>query len=546
MDGGEAVVRTLVAQGLDTVFTVPGESFLYVLEALRHRRDRIRLITTRHESGAAFAAEAYGKLTGRPAAVIVSRGPGATNASIGLHTASQDSTPMVLLIGDVRRRSKGREAFQEIDHHRMFGAIAKAVVEPVSPEAIPDVLARAVAASVAGRPGPVVVVLPRDLTEAAAGEPEIPPAIPRPAIAPDPAALGRAAEAIETCRRPLIIAGEMVAIEDASASLGRFAEACGAPVMAAYRRQDVLANDHPAYGGHLEINRVDFQREAFDAADLIVVAGSRLDGITSEEERLIRPEQTSIQIYPDGAVLRRSGADHAIEADVGPSLTELAAALGRPPPDRLAWRDGVHRSYRAFSEAGNRTAVGSVDMARVVGQLAELIPADATILTDGGSFARWVHRYYRFTRPHTQAGPMSGAMGYAVPGALGAALARPEAPAVAFVGDGGFMMTGQELVTAVEQKLAIKVIVCDNRAHGSILLGQQHSFGSEADYGTLLTSPDFAAVARAYGVPAWRVDRTEDFASCWQEAFAHDGPAVVHLLTDRRDIAPYGAGKDAV
>ena len=544
--GGDALVETLCAHGVDTAFTVSGESFLYVLDAMRRRPDRIRLLATRHEGGAAFAAEAFGKIAGRPAAVLVSRGPGASNAAIGVHTARQDCTPMLLFIGQVRTRSRGREAFQEIDHRRMFASLAKAVLEPRDAASIADVTAEAVALSMAGRPGPVVVALPRDLTEARLEQLAAPDRRLRPGRMPDPAAMAKAAEMIGKARRPLIVAGELVAQQAASAALAAFAEATGAPVMAAYRRQDVMDNRHPAYAGHLEINRMPFQREAFAAADLIVAVGSRLDGITTEDGTLIRPDQESIQIYPDAAVLARSGCTLPIFGDVAPTLAELTSPTPPTSADRVALRDELHAAFLDFSSPDSFSASGAVDLAKALADLQSVQPADTVIVTDGGSFARWVHRFYRFTAPHSQAGPMSGAMGYAVPGAIGATLARPGATAVAFVGDGGFMMSGQEMVTAVEHGLPIKVIVCDNGAHGSILAGQIGAFGVDADYGTVLASPDFAAVARAYGAAAWRIERTDEFLPALREALEYDGPALLHLITDRRDIAPFGAGKDAV
>ncbi len=546
MNGGESLVETLIEHGVDTVFTVSGESFLTVLEAMRRRQNSIRLVTSRQEGGAAFAAEAFGKLTGRPAAVFVSRGPGAANASIGVHTAKQDSTPLLLFMGHVRRESRGRESFQEIDPHSTFASLAKAVLEPESADEVASLTARAIELASSGRPGPVVIALPRDVTEAEveaalAFEPAAPPP-----AAPEAGAIERAAGLIRDARHPLILAGEAVVFEDCAADLVAFAEASGAPVMTVYRRQDVFPNDHPAYAGHMEINRVPYQREALEVADVVVAAGSRLDGITVEDYTLFRDEQTLVHLYPDSEVLSRYGSEVGIEAPVGRTMQALVEALTDPPEDRLAWRETLHQAYLAHSDPDRTPSRGRVDLARVVAEVARAVSKEAVILTDGGSFARWVHRYYRFTQPHTQAGPISGAMGYGVPGGIGARLARPNHPVIVFVGDGGFMMTGQELVTAVEQGIAIKVIVCDNSAHGSILMGQSQRFGEDAVFATRLASPDFAAVARAYGLAAWRVEETEAFRPAFAEALAHEGPALVHLLTDERDIVPFGVGREAV
>lgn len=546
MNGGDAVVETLIAQGVDTVFTVSGESFLPVLEAMRRQRNAIRLVTTRHEGGAAFAAEAFGKLSGRPAAVFVSRGPGATNAAIGVHTAMQDSTPLLLFVGHVRQRSRGREAFQEIDQHAMFGPVAKAVLEAETAESLAATTAEAVRLSLAGRPGPVVVVLPRDVTESPVNATNIPQATVRETVTAGAEALQAAARLIGEAKRPLAIAGEMIAFERAQDALAAFAEKSGLPVMTAYRRQDCLPNSHPAYAGHLEINRVAFQQAELDGADLIVAVGSRLDGITSEDYSLPRPGQSLVQIHPDETVLARCDAEAPVRSDSAPALAALAAMLQPAGEDRLARQAALHDEYLRLATPGSAPVQGAVDLSRVTAMVQRLAGPDAVIITDGGSFARWVHRFCRFEQPATQAGPMSGAMGYAVPGALGARLAQPDAPVIAFVGDGGFMMTGQELVTAVEQNLKLIVVVCDNSAHGSILSGQQRAYGDEAAYGTLLTSPDFAAVARGYGVPAWTVEDTAGFEAAFAAALAAPGPSLLHLKTDQRDIAPFESSKDAV
>ncbi len=546
MNGGQVVVDVLMAHGVDVAFTVPGESFLNIIEALRQQRSTVRLISTRHEGGAAFAAEAFGRLTARPAAVFVSRGPGASNAAIGIHTAMQGSTPLLLFVGHVRRRSKGREAFQEIEPQRMFASLAKAVLEPARAEEIAAITARACALATAGRPGPVVVVLPRDLTESAVDAADVQGCAARLSVDADPENLARASAMLAQARHPLIVAGEMVSFEHAHAALIAFAEASGAPVMSAYRQLDVFPNMHPAYAGHLEINRAPFQREAFARCDLVIAVGTRLDGITTEDYTWLEPKQSLIHIYPHAASVARSNADVGLVADTGATLGALMKDLPPVTGERLHWCAALHRAYLEFSSPDHVPVHGAVNMAAVAAGLRHVLPDPAVILTDGGSFARWVHRYYRFSEPRSYAGPVSGAMGYAVPGAMGAALARPQVPVVAFVGDGSFMMTGQELMTAVEARLPIKLIVCDNQAQGSILLAQWEQFGKDKDYATRITSPDFVLLARAYGAEASRVIRTEDFAAQFEQMLAYDGPSLLHLITDQRDIAPYAAGKDAV
>ena len=539
MDGGQALVRTLIEHGVDTAFSVPGESYLPILRAIQNAGNAIKLITPRHESGVTFAAEAYGKLTGRPAAGLVSRGPGATNASIGVHTAAQDSTPLLLFVGHVPTTSKGREAFQEIDYHQMFGKVAKAVLEPESSAQIPEIVARAITLTTAGRPGPVVVVMPKDITEGDAGDAQPPAPRPRARAGMAPDDVIQAAALINSAGRPLVIAGEMVSIDDATPALIAFAEASGAAVSAAYRRQDAFPNEHAAYIGHLEINRVAFQEKAFAEADLIIAVGCRMDGISTQEFAIPRADQKFIHIFPDREVLARYSSDVASPADVVPALQALTDAVARPTSSRLEWRDGLHAAFDAFARPGSIHIHGQVDLAACVAEMQSQVPDDAVILCDSGTFARWVHRYYRFNAPHTQAGPMSGAMGYAVPGAVGAALAKPHAPAVAFVGDGGFLMSGQELVTAVQHGLKLICVLCDNGAWGSIMVSQQRRYGEEGVHGTRLQSPDFAKVAEGYGLKSFRVERTADFGPAIAAALATDGPALLHLLLDDRDVSPF-------
>ncbi|MEM8973748.1 MAG: thiamine pyrophosphate-binding protein, partial [Pseudomonadota bacterium] len=404
MDGGSALVQTLIEHGIDTAFSVPGESYLPILHAIQNASNRIKLITPRHESGVTFAAEAFGKLTGRPAAGFVSRGPGATNASIGVHTAAQDSTPLLLFVGHVPTSTKGREAFQEVDYHQMFGKIAKAVLEPESSEDVADVTARAIDISTAGRPGPVIVVMPKDITEGDAGAPTIPSPPRRARTVPDRASVAEAATLIDKAKRPLIVAGELISIEDCSSDLIAFAEASGAAVATAYRRQDTFPNNHGAYVGHLEINRVAFQRRLWEEADLVIAAGARLDGISSQEFGFIGPEQMLLHIFPDVRSLANMNCELAIAADVGPTLSALTDAIAPASSERMAWRDSFHAEYDRFAQPGSLEIFGPVDLSAIVVEMQEQVRDDAIILTDSGTFARWVHRFYRFTHPHTQAG----------------------------------------------------------------------------------------------------------------------------------------------
>ena len=540
MTGGDALVATLIEHGVTQAFTVPGESFLAVLEGLRRSRNRIRLVNTRHEAAAAFSAEAYGKVAGRPAAVFVSRGPGASNASIGVHTAMENSTPLLLFVGDVPRRVQDREAFQGIDYRRFFGAVAKAVIQPFGPEDVAEATARAWRTAMTGRPGPVVVVLPEDVTEGEGDD----AVIPRPPAmvvgAPDPSSVRAAAAAIAAARQPVIVVGEMVAFHHAHAALVRFAERSGAPVLAAFRRQDCFPNDHWSYCGHLGLTREKFIRGLWQTADVVVSAGSRLDDMTTEEFTFVRPDQTVVMLHPDPTASATAGASIGIVSDVGAALDAIVAALPEPPAARLAETRRVHGLEAAHAGFDRPPSIGAVDMVRVVQAVAEAVPPETMIAIDAGTFASWVYRHYPWRRPFTQVAAEVGAMGVGVPGAIGAALANPSAPIVCFVGDGCFMMTGQELATAVEQHIPVKVVLCDNAAYASILIHQHRRYGADAYHGVTIKSPDFAAVARGYGLPAWTVTATADFAPAFREALAHDGPALIHLITDIRDGSASG------
>jgi acetolactate synthase I/II/III large subunit len=543
MNGGEALVQTLLAHGVSVCFGVPGESYLRVIEALRQEAGRIRFVVNRHESGSTYAAEAWGKLTRNPGIAFVTRGPGATNGAIGIHTAAQDSTPLVLFIGQVPSERLGAESFQEIDYTRMFGAIAKAVIEPMAPGEVAGATARALALAIAGRPGPVVVVLSEDVTQGEVGEATIPERSPRAVLAPEADAISRAAAMIDAAERPLIISGELVSQNAAHGELAALAENSGAALTAAWRRQDTVSIDNPAYVGHLGLGRAAFQRELIEQADLVIAAGCRLDDITSEDGALLAMGKALIQIHPDEAVLARSRATLAIAADAKPALDDLARSVAAPNNVRLAWRAGARAAFEEFRTVGADPRVkphGALDMAHVVETVTSRIEGPHVIVTDAGNFSGWSQRYFPYREAWSQAAPISGAMGYAVPGALGAALALPEAEVIGFVGDGGFLMTGQELLTMANLGLRVRLLVCDNAAFGTILAHQRKAFGAGHDYGVALQNPDFVKLAEAYGAAGFNVERTEDFAAAYDAARAVDGPALIRLALDVRDISALG------
>lgn len=538
MNGGDVLVATLLSRGVDTVFFVPGGTYTTVLKALSQVQNKIRSVPTRIEQAATFAADAYATIARKPACAIVSRAPGATNASIGIHTAKQASHPALLVIANIPKAQKGREAFQEIDYLQMYGPIAKAVFDVHSFKEIASVTARALDLTVSGRPGPVVVSISKDLLDGETGEPPIPRAFPRASAGPETHAVARAAKLIDAAKRPLIVAGEMATFERASDELAVFAEATGAGVLAAYRQQDVFPNDHPAYFGHLALNRLPFQEEAIAEADLIIAVGSRLDSVTTAEYAMVRDTQKLIMIYPDSSVFTQWPVDVGLAADVVPTLKALMATVKGPSADRLAWRDAVHAKDVKFAQPGEIKVKGDVDMAKVIQTFNRTVPKDAIMVSDAGTFSRWISRYYRYNLPDTSLGPVSGAMGYGLPGAIGAQLAAPGRTVFSWVGDGGFLMTGHEAATIVQEKLPIKIIVCDNAAWGSILVHQQKKYG-DWDFGTRLQSPDFAALGRGYGIPSFSVKETKDFEGALKGALAENGPTLIHIHLDLRDVSPF-------
>lgn len=540
MNGGEVVVATMLSRGVETVFFVPGGTYVTVLDALSRVQNAIRAIPTRLESSAAFAADAYAAVKKKPACVFVSRAPGASNAAIGIHSAMQASRPLVMFIANIPTHLKEREAFQEINYQLMYEPIAKAVFDVHSFGQVAAVTARALDLSVSGRPGPVVVVISKDILDGEVGEVPVPKPAAAVRMGPDPAAVEASVQMINDSKRPIILAGEMVAFEDASAELTAFAEATGAAVMTAYRQQDVIANDHPSYLGQLSLNRLPFQAEALAECDLIVDVGSRLDSVTTADYTMIGDHHKLIMIYPDASAFSQWQADVAMGAHVKPALAALTAAVkAGPPAERLAWRDALHAKEVAFSVPGEIPIEGDVDMAKVIEVFKAKVPADSMIASDAGTFARWIHRYYRFNHVNTNLGPVSGAMGYGLPGAIGASVADPHRPVFCWVGDGGFLMTGHEVAACVQENLPVKIIVCDNGAWGSILVHQQKRFGGKGGFGTLLASPNFAALGEGYGIPAHTVKTTEEFPAALEAVMAHKGPAMIHIVLDIRDVSPY-------
>lgn len=541
-NGGEVLVQTLLSRDVDTVFFVPGGTYVTVLEALSRQVNAIRSVPTRLESSAVFAAESYAALARKPACVFVSRAPGASNAAIGVHTAMQSSRPLVLFIANIPKPLKQREAFQEIDYALMYEPIAKAVFDVHSFDEVAPVTARALDLAVSGRPGPVVVSVSKDVLDGVTGDPPIPPRGAPVRIGPDAGAIADAAELIAKAERPVLLAGELVAFEGAHRSLRRLAERSGAGVLAAYRQQDVLANDHPAWLGQLTLNRTPHVERALAETDLVVALGTRLDSVTTADYAFPPPGLPLVLVYPEPAAFSQWQATVAIGSTTGPAMRALAEACAEPEPRRLAWRDALHAEERAYATPGDIAIEGDVDMGEVVRVFGETVPPETVVVSDAGTFGRWLHRYHLHTLPDTSLGPVSGAMGYGLPGGIGAATAVPGRPVVVWVGDGGFLMTGHEAATIVQERLPVKIIVCDNSAWGSILVHQNKRFPGW-DFGTRLRSPDFAVLGQGYGMPSFTVSHTAEFGPALEAAMGSDGPALVHLRLDARDVSPYeGAG----
>jgi acetolactate synthase-1/2/3 large subunit len=533
--GGEILVDALEAHGVELAWGVPGESYLDVLDALVD--SPIRYVTCRHEVGAATMAEAHAKLTGRPGVCLVTRGPGATHAACGVHTAFQDSTPMVLLVGQVPRAVLGREAFQEMDYALVFGSSAKAVRQVGAADEMAAAVAEAFAEAVRGRPGPVVLALPEDVLGEESDAPDVAPLDVTP---PQPAAddVERVRELLAGAERPLVVVGEGGWSEAAAADLRAFAEAGAVPVAASFRCQDYLDNRSPCYVGHLTIGADPALAARVREADLIVALGGRLGDITTGGYTLLevpRPAQTLVRIHPDPVEL---ATVYEPDLAVVSGLPQAAAALRALAPLEPRWADwtaGARADYLA--NLRHDPLPGDVDLGDVMAHLRARLREDAILTSGAGNFTVWAHRFYEFRRYPTQLAPRSGAMGYGVPAAVAAKIVHQERQVVCIAGDGDFLMTAQELATAVQYGAAIVVLVVDNGMYGTIRMHQERHFPGRVS-GTDLRNPDFSAMARAFGGHGERVARTADFPDALDRALASGLPAVLHLPVDPEAITP--------
>ncbi len=540
-----ALLGIFAGNGIDRVFLVPGESYLGVLDALRDFPD-IDVLTCRHEGGASFMACADGRLTGRPGVVMVSRGPGAANAAIGVHAAQQDGVPMILLIGQVPRKDLRKEAFQEIDYQKMFGSIAKWVHEVAAPEDLAWAALKALRVATSGTPGPVVLVVPEDVQQSPAPRPDwvAEPASP---TQPAPAALERMRALLAAASRPLILAGGAFNAPGGREALRRLAERHGIPVAVSFRQHDIFPNTHALYAGDLDLATQAAQVEAFDSSDLILALGTRLGDITTQGYTFPaypRPSQTLVHCHADaGVVNQHFTADVGIVAD--PVAT--AQALGElPAAGNGAARGDWAASLRAIRERAaawpSPSADDGVPFVSVVRSLAEQAPADVMVCLGAGTFAAPVYRHFPFVYPQRLMASQSGAMGYGTPAAIASQLRRPRSKVVCLAGDGGFMMTGNEMMAAAERGLPILFIVSNNNCYGSIRLHQARTYPGRY-VGTDLASPDFTMIARAFGMQTEHVTRPDQVTAAVARGLASTVPYFLEVKTSLAAILP--AGVDA-
>ena len=530
--GGEILVANLVAQGATHAFAVPGESYLAVLDALYDVRDRLSLVVCRQEGGAAYMAEAYGKLTGRPGIALVTRGPGATNAAIGVHAAAQDSTPMVLLVGQVGSDFVDREAFQEIDYRRMFGAVAKWAAQIDRADRIPEYVAHAFRTATSGRPGPVVLALPEDMLSVRA-EVDDAPRVDAVGAAPGPALVAAAAEKLAAAKRPLVIVGGSRWDAAACRSLRDAAEALAVPVACGFRSQDLFDNRHPLYAGDVGIGINPKLAARIRDADVLLVIGERLGEMTTSGYTLLAPPvpaQTLIHVHPGADELGRVYQPAlAIAATPGEFLAALRTPRLHASTSAPACAAAAHADYVEWQAP--RPVPGELDLWRIVQWLDAHLPDDAIVANGAGNYSTWLHRLYRYRGFRTQLAPYVGSMGYGVPAAIAAKAVHPDRLVVSWNGDGCFLMNGQELATAVQYRLGVIFVVVDNAMYGTIRMDQERTYPGRV-HGTGLVSPDFAAFARAFGAHGETVARTDEFAPAFERARAAGRPALLHLRLD--------------
>jgi acetolactate synthase I/II/III large subunit len=535
--GGEILVDQLVIHGVRHAFCVPGESYLAALDAF-YDRD-IALTVCRHESGAAIMAEAVGKATGRPGICFVTRGPGATNASAGVHIAKQDSTPMILFVGQVGRAMRGREAFQELDYRAVFGTMAKWATEIDDPERIPEIVSHAFHVACNGRPGPVVIALPEDMLTERATVPDASTFEPV-EIWPGLTDMSRLQKLLWAAKRPVVLAGGSRWSEAACAALARFAERFALPVATTFRRGHLFDSLHPCYAGDCGIGPNPKLLARIKSADLVLLIGSRMSEMPSQSYTLFdipEPQMKLVHVHPGSEELGR--VYHPTLA-INAAPTAFCSALeGLQPPNDIPWKgesDTAHADFLAWTEKATPQP-GAVNLGEVVVWLRDNLPADAIITNGAGNFNGWLHRFYRVRKYGTHFGPTSGSMGYGFPAAVGLKTLYPERTVVCFAGDGDFLMTGQDFATAVQYNLPVIVVLADNGIYGTIRMHQERDYPGRV-IATALKNPDFVAYALAFGGYGAVVEKTADFPAAFAQAQATGKPSIIHLKIDPDAITP--------
>lgn len=533
-----ALVDTLRLNGVDTIFCVPGESYLAVLDAL-HDVPEIKLVVCRQEGGAAYMADAYAKATGKPGICFVTRGPGITNASVGIHVAQQDSSPVIVFMGQVGRDMFEREAFQEVDVRKVFGSMTKWAAQIDDADRVPELVSRAFYTATSGRPGPVVLALPEDMLVEQTDAPDARPAVPvETGIGAE--ALARLRDLLAEAKRPLLLIGGGGWSAQARADIQAFAETWEVPLTVSFRCQDYVDNDHTHYAGDVGIGPNPKLAERVKTTDLLVVLGARLGEMTTGGYTLLNlpvPTQRLVHIHAGAEEL---GRVYQPELAINASSAAVAAALaGLAPAGDLQARQDWVRGARADYEAWQQPVVspGSVQMSEIVRWLVGRLPADAMICNGAGNYATWFHRFYRYRGWRTQLAPTNGSMGYGVPAGVAAKLQHPERVVIAAAGDGCFLMNGQELATAAQYAAAVVFLVIDNGMYGTIRMHQERDYPARIS-GTGLQNPDFAQLALAYGAHAETVHRTEEFAPAFERAVAADRPALIWIKLDPEAITP--------
>jgi acetolactate synthase-1/2/3 large subunit len=532
--GGKILADQLALHGVRRVFSVPGESFLAALDGLYE--SGIQNVVCRQEGGAAMMAEAYGKMTGQPGICFVTRGPGATNASAGVHIAMQDSTPMILFVGQIDRSHRDREAFQEVDYRAMFGTVAKWVTEIDQTERLPEYIRRAFAVAQSGRPGPVVLALPEDMLSALSDVADSP----EPAVALQPDLSAAAADAmawLSQAERPMVVVGGPHWSPEAAAALARFAEVQQVPVALGFRRQDYLDNRHPNYAGDLNVGVNPRLAKRMREADAILVIGSRLGDIETQGYTLVDPTAQTQRILHVHASAEEVGRVWAPDLTLTADAVSFVRALADVPKAGEGWPEWT-AAARADYDAWLALVLspGAVKQEEIIAHLSRTLSDDAILTNGAGNFAAWLHRYYVYKSYRTQLAPTSGSMGYGFPAAVSASLEYPDRDVVCVAGDGDFQMTLNEMSTAVQHGAKPIVIVMNNGRYGTIRMHQEKHYPGRIS-GTMLANPDFAALARAYGGHGERVERGEDFAAAFDRARASGTLAIIECLIDEEALS---------